>query len=287
MELHHYKDVSKRGRIERLQYIFTTAEGKKLAKAANVYLPYGYSEEKKYNVLYVIHGGGGNEDAWLDTAQTKNMLDQLNAEGKIKPTIVVFPTYYHDDPQEMHSKGLPMNWESDQIVAFQKELRDYVIPAVETRYSTYADGVSLEAMQASRWHRAISGFSMGGGTTWNAFLMNMDIIANFLPLSGDCWILEIRGGATKTVETVEAMIKKVKENGFTKDDFKVWAATGTTDIAYPALTPMIQEMKQRTEMFDFSEDMSQGNLHYVLKEDAPHAYEEVYHHLYNFLPYVF
>ena len=73
-----YRDIDYRGRIERVTYTGRHPEGESCEKYANVYLPYGYDPcdaEKKYNVLYLMHGGGGNPDAWLDTCHIKNMLD--------------------------------------------------------------------------------------------------------------------------------------------------------------------------------------------------------------------
>ena len=64
-----------------------------------MYLPYGYNpedKETKYDILYVIHGGGGNPDAWLDCCKVKNMLDYCFHAGVAKPFIAVFPSYYKE-----------------------------------------------------------------------------------------------------------------------------------------------------------------------------------------------
>ena len=65
MKIYEYHDVNRRGRIERVDYSTTDEAGKMVAKYANVYLPYGYDKadlEKKYNILYVMHGGGGSPE---------------------------------------------------------------------------------------------------------------------------------------------------------------------------------------------------------------------------------
>ena len=49
----------------------------------------------------------------------------------------------------------------------------------------------------------------------------------------------------------------------------------------------IEAMKRMTDLFEFSEKMDEGNLHYVLMKDAPHMYEKVYHHVYNYAPALF
>ena len=63
-------------------------------KTAYVYLPYGYSEEKEYNILYLMHGTGDDEKYWLKTnPYNKTMLDNMIADGDIEPLIVVTPTF--------------------------------------------------------------------------------------------------------------------------------------------------------------------------------------------------
>ncbi len=287
MLLHQWKDVDNRGNVERIDYFVQDSEGNKIAKYANVYLPYGYSAEKKYNVLYMMHGGGGNPDAWLDCSQIKNVFDQLFAEQKAEPFIAVFPTYYNVKPGENRKKGVPADWERQQTLFFQKELREKLIPLIDTKYSTYAESTTEEAAKKARTHRAFCGFSMGGSTTWYAFLENLDVISDFIPLSGDCWVLEQMGGRTKSKETAEYLHDFILKSGYTKEQFRIFAATGTKDIAYPNLTPMLDAMKNYPDTFEFSDDLSAGNVHYLLKEDAPHAYEEVYHHVYNYAPYLF
>lgn len=68
MEKYTYHDVNKRGTIKQITYITKNQQGEDREKYANIYLPYGYDgadKEKRYNILYVMHGGGGNPDAWL------------------------------------------------------------------------------------------------------------------------------------------------------------------------------------------------------------------------------
>lgn len=286
MNLHRWKDVDYRGKIVRIDYLAPNIEGDLWTKHANIYLPYGYDETKPYDILYLIHGGGGNEDAWLDCSQIKNALDQAFREKLAAPFIVVFPMFYNCIPTE-HRKGLDAGWESNQVLTFQKEFEENLIPAVESRFHTYAKNATPEGLKASRQHRAFGGFSMGGSTTWFAFLHHLDIIATFLPLSGDCWAIEPLGGKTRTKETVALLCDTVKGFGYGKEDFKLLIGTGDKDIAYGNLTPQVEEMAAHPDLFDLQDDPAKGNLHYVVKENAPHAYEEVYHHIWNYLPYIF
>ena len=275
MELHQYHDVVRRGTVERLVYSAKDEDGTAVSRYANVYLPFGYSEGQKYPVLYLIHGGGGNPDAWLDSSMIKNALDCSVAEGRCKPFITVFPGFYLHDP--VRTGRVNEKVERGHVLRFQQELRNELIPAVDGRFST----------DPSRQSRAIGGFSMGGVTTWFAFLENLDLFSVFLPLSGDCWQFGGLGGGKETEKTVRYLHDRVAEQGFGPDDFRIFAGTGSKDIAYPNLTPQIEAMKKDTELFRFSSKMDEGNLHYVVMEDAPHTYDKVYHHVYHYAPVLF
>ena len=287
MRLHQWKDVDYRGTIVRVDYTTTDMQGQPWAKYANVYLPYGYEEKKKYNILYLMHGGGGNPDAWMDASQIKNALDRAFHDGDAEPFIVVFPCFYDLIPSENRHKGVDASWENAQVLFFQKEFEADLIPAIEGRFSGYAASTSHEDLVASRRHRAFGGFSMGGATTWYVFLNHLDIVADFLPLSGDCWALQPKGGKEKAAETAALLAEHVKASGFGRDDFRLFIGTGDKDIAYENLIPQLEEMKKYPDIFAFSDDLSSGNVHFSLKENAPHAYEEVYHHVYHYISHIF
>ena len=275
MELHRCHDVSRRGTIQRLFYSAKEEGGAAVSKYANVYLPFGYSDEQKYPVLYLIHGGGGNPDAWLDCSMIKNALDASFAEGRARPFITVFPCFYNQEP--VRTGRVDEAVERGHVLRFQQELRNDLIPAVDSTFST----------DASRKNRAIGGFSMGGVTTWFAFLENLDLFSVFMPLSGDCWQFGGLGGGKETEKTVRYIHDRVLAQGFGKDDFRIFAGTGSEDIAYPNLTPQIEGMKQAEDLFLFSENPLEGNLHYVVMEGAPHTYEKVYQHVYHYAPVLF
>lgn len=288
MKTYTYHDVNFRGTITQVFYNTTNAQGESREKYANVYLPYGYDpgdKQRKYNILYLMHGGGGNPDAWLDCCKIKNMLDYCFDSKEAEPFIVVFPSYYKE---KVGRVGKPdAAYERDCVMRFQHELAAELIPAVESRFNGYAEDTSPEGLKAPRNHRAFGGFSMGGATTWFALLQNLDYIATFLPLSGDCWILQPRGGAECPSETVKAMYDTLKASGYGPDDFRIFSATGTKDPAYSALKPQFEEMKKYPDLFRCSDSFTQGNFHYFFAPDYVHAYEQVYDYLYTYLPFLF
>ncbi|WP_294445316.1 esterase family protein [Ruminococcus flavefaciens] len=227
-----------------------------------VYLPYGYDKSKKYNVFYLMHGGGESEETCFNdnNINIDIMLDNMIANGDIEPMIVVTPTFN----KAPSADGV---WE---------EMRKSIIPYVENKYSTYANGnTSIEGLRASRYHRAYGGFSMGGGSTWANFNNNLDIIAYFMPLSGHCW-----DGAGK-------VLSAARNSGFKKNEYFVLAATGTDDIAYGNMVPMINELKKNTDVFTYTSDFSQGNLYFLEARGNVHWWPQVRHYIYDALPYFF
>lgn len=284
MKEFRYGDIAPRGRIIRLDYSAPAESGGMIAKYANVYLPYAYDAEpeRRFDVLYLMHGGGGNPDAWLDSCPTKNLLDTAFAAGEAEPFIAVFPGYYTADHRLRREDGVPRDWERGQTLAFQKELREILIPAVEGALRTFAQDVTEEGLRASRMHRAFGGFSMGGCTTWFAFSRNLDVIGRFLPLSGDSWELEPMGGLSRPEETARALAELAAGK-----EFRILAATGTEDIAYPALTKQIGAMKELAEVFRYSDDPAQGNLCYLTVEGWEHSYPRVMQYLGAYLKDLF
>lgn len=288
MEQTRYRDArGARGRIERIAYQATNVKGETLEKHANVYLPASYDAdpEQRYNVFYLMHGGGGNEDAWLDACPMKNVLDRLNAEDKLTPTIVVFPTYYTEgntpETADFRTAG------REEILAFQPELIRNLVPAVESRYRTCAVSVDAAGLRASRMHRGFGGFSMGGGNTWMTFTHNLASFGWFMPLSGDCWEIETMGGRTKSSETAALLKDVVSEGGFGPRDYFIYALTGSEDIALANLTPQIESMKAYPEQFKATDDFASGNLRYEVADGFPHAYEYVVTYVERALPTFF
>ncbi len=177
------KECGKCGTVERLEYDTETYEenGHEMHKGAWVYVPYGYTSEKKYNVLYLLHGGGVNEDWWFKRfPDTVTILDNMMAEGICEPCIIAAPTYYRGEEADRNADYITEH--------FHYELRKDLIPAVESQYSTYACGDVSEAnLIATRDHRAFAGLSLGSMTTYRAaFYNNYDLFAWYGPFSGCC-----------------------------------------------------------------------------------------------------
>ncbi|MEZ2441063.1 alpha/beta hydrolase-fold protein [Chitinophaga sp. RCC_12] len=151
------------GRIDTISYSSVTVGN---PRKALIYLPPGFSRKHKYPVLYLLHGIGGDEKEWLNGGTPQVILDNLYAEGKIEPMIVVMPNgrAMKDD----RATGNIMAPDKVQAFAtFEKDLLNDLIPYIQKKYPVYTD----------RDHRAIAGLSMGGGQSLNFGLGNLDTFA--------------------------------------------------------------------------------------------------------------
>lgn len=137
-----------------------------VSRKALIYTPPGYSKKKKYPVLYLLHGIGGDEKEWLNGGTPQIILDNLYAQGKIEPMIVVLPNgrAMKDD----RASGNIMAPDKVQAFAtFEQDLLNDLIPFIEKKYPALKD----------KEHRAIAGLSMGGGQSLNFGLGNLDKFA--------------------------------------------------------------------------------------------------------------
>jgi enterochelin esterase-like enzyme len=125
------------------------------------YTPPGYETSKlKYPVLYLLHGNGQNENDWTEVGRANFILDNLIAEHRAKPMLIVMP-FGH--PQASHLSG-QLTPPGAKPSAFAADLLDQIIPAVEKTFR-----VSAKADD-----RAIAGLSMGGGQTVNIGFTHLD-----------------------------------------------------------------------------------------------------------------
>lgn len=148
------------GKTEILQY-----ESKTVGVKRNVliYTPPDYSPEKKYPVLYLLHGIGGDETEWQRFGAI-TVLDNLYAQKQIVPMIVVLPNgraQKNDRAEGDVFKSAPA------FETFTRDLLEDLIPFIESKYSVYTD----------REHRALAGLSMGGGQALNIGLTHTDYFA--------------------------------------------------------------------------------------------------------------
>ena len=135
-------------------------------RRALIYTPPGYSKKKKYPVLYLLHGIGGSEKEWYDEGSPQVILDNLYAQGKIVPMIVVLPNGRAvKDDRPIGNIMAPDKVQG--FATFEKDLLNDLIPFISSKYSVYKD----------KDHRAVAGLSMGGGQSLNFGLGNLDVFS--------------------------------------------------------------------------------------------------------------
>lgn len=151
------------GKLDTLVYTSKTVD---TLRRVLIYTPPGYSKKNKYPVFYLLHGIGGDETEWLRGGNPHVILDNLYAQSKIEPMIVVMPN--GRAMKNDRAEGNIMAADKVQAFAtFEKDLLNDLIPFVEKNYAVYTD----------REHRAIAGLSMGGGQSLNFGLGNLNMFA--------------------------------------------------------------------------------------------------------------
>jgi len=165
LNFYHFKNVP-HGEVRIRPYLSkTTGEDRQ----AYVYTPPGYDKNsaQRYPVLYLQHGSGENQTSWSKQGKANLILDNLIAEGKALPMIVVMEQGYASKPGEA-AAGRRGNEAFGEVV-----IRD-LIPMIDSTYRTIAN----------RKHRAIAGLSMGAGQALSIGLANLDHFASIGSLSG-------------------------------------------------------------------------------------------------------
>ena len=201
------KDVS-HGNV---QQILFPSKSTNTSRRAYVYTPptYGKDKSARYPVLYLQHGWGEDETAWSNQGHANLIMDNLIAEGKIKPFIVVM-TYGMTN--EIKWGGL----KNFDITPFQTVLVDELIPSIDANFNTIAD----------QQHRAMAGLSMGGMETHTITLNKPEVFSYYALLSGGLYkpeeikdkskvkLIFISCGSRENPDGVKGAVNGLKDAGF-------------------------------------------------------------------------
>lgn len=257
-----------------------------LEKSVCVYLPYGYDETQQYDVLYLLHGTGGDNQYWLTKEKTGvptvNVLDNMIAQGICEPMIVVAPDWNADKKGKKNKiedevaaayaekVGEPSISKRNDLwcLFFNQELVNDIIPLVEGQYSTFAGhDTSVESLIASRDHRALAGLSRGSNAAFRGMIEESGIFSWFGCFSG-AWV---RFDAFKTA----------MEETFTAGrPVHYWYnGNGTEDFSLGNHASFINDARaQLSGLFNDGVNMA-----FVVKEGSAHTYENWLTDLYNVL----
>lgn len=187
-------------------------------RTMRVWTPAGYEKSSaKLPVLYLIHGGGDTDTSWPTVGCAGEILDNLLAEGKIKPMIVVMPNGTIETSDMM-----------GEVPLFAKDMITDIIPFVESNYRVLTD----------RKNRAIAGLSMGGMETMEVALNNIDLFSYVWVLSSS-----FSPGNKQVYEYEREHLKQIADKVNKTFKLLVFTQGGPTDIAY-------NNCKQTLELFD-------------------------------------
>jgi enterochelin esterase-like enzyme len=220
-------------------------------RKALIYTPPGFDRSKRYPVLYLLHGIGGDEKEWLTQGNPLIILDNLYAKGKLEPMIVVMPNgrAMKDD------RAVGNIFSKDKVEAFanfEKDLLNDLIPFIEKKFKVYKD----------KEHRAIAGLSMGGGQTLNFGLGNPDTFA---------WV-----GAFSSAPNTKTPRELLPDPEKAKESIKLlWISCGDADRLMP--------FSKRTS--DYFRDNDVPHIFYV--EPGGHDFEVWKNDLYMFSQLLF
>lgn len=227
-----------------------------------IYTPPGYERaaNTRYPVLYLLHGAGSDESSWSESGRVNLILDNLIADGKLKPLVVVMPYGYAYPPTSPLAAGPDAM--KRQRAGFSHDLIDDVIPLVQAGYRVHTD----------RDHRAIAGLSLGGAQALGIGLSHPELfsrVAGLSPALGAVTSPEAGG-----LDFKELLADTKKVNG----EFKlVWVGCGTDDTLFKSVQAFSQMLTSTGVKHTFRE--SDGahtwlNWRRYLAEVAPQLFPQ-------------
>jgi enterochelin esterase-like enzyme len=223
-----------------------------------VYTPAGYENSKeKYPVLYLLHGGSIDEEGWTTMGKAHLILDNLIAQGKAKPMIIVMPNGYANQTAAPGEgpvvKNVPAPGMAVSYGAFEKSLVKDIIPFIESAYRAIP----------TKEGRAITGLSMGGMHSFNITVNNPDLFA---------YIGVFSAGVRNTTPEIEQQIETLKAS----KPKLYWVGCGVTDpLAYTGTKALVELLKKH-------------NLNYVYREsEGAHTWFTWRVYLAEFAPLLF
>jgi len=236
-----------------------------MTRRITIYTPPGYEQDNKvaYPVLYLLHGMGGDEEAWISLGRSAQIMDNLIAQGKAKPMIVVMPNgnvVQEAAPGESSKGYYKPSFQLDHTMdgVYEASFSD-IINFVEENYR----------VKANKSHRAIAGLSMGGFHSLH--------ISRYYPNTFDyiglfsAAILPNEQVKSKVYENLNETLAVQKENGYKL----YWIGMGKTDFLYKAG----QEYRTRLD--------SLGMKYTYVESEGGHTWKNWRDYLSQFVPLLF
>jgi len=259
----NYYEANKRGNLNEVWYDSPTLG---MTRRLFVYTPHGYDDSKeKYPVLYLLHGAGGDEDAWSTMGRACQILDNLIEKGLAKPMICVMPngnpTQYaartlmiEEKPSDPNSRGMGM-----MGMEYPKSIVEDIVPFIEKTYRVDARPKS----------RAIAGLSMGGAHTITTSLLYPGFFDYICPLSMG---IMNRNNDEEVLKTYETQFKALKKAGYKL----YFLAIGDSDFLFESaktLDKMLTDNGLKHTFFVTSGGHTWSNWRIYLNTFAPQLFK--------------
>ncbi len=264
----NYFEANQRGNLNQVWYESPTLE---MTRRLFVYTPYGYTDSKeKYPVLYLLHGAGGDEDAWSTMGRACQILDNLIEKGLAKPMICVMPngnpTQYAARTLMIDEKQVDRNNPAMGMMGnlYPKSIVEDIVPFIEKTYRVDAKPKS----------RAIAGLSMGGGHTITTSLMYPGFFDYICPLSMGIGMRfgNNQDNQEEVMKTYETQFKALKKEGYKL----YFLACGDTDFLFDSaktLDKMLTDTGNKHTFFVTPGGHTWANWRIYLNAFAPQLFK--------------
>ena len=262
----YLEKCKKNGIVEIVKYhSYDYIKKNMIIKDAVVYLPYGYNRNKKYDIIYFLHGFEGNQYFIFDIYNIQNIFDNLIEKKETKKFIFVSLSYLPENSK--------YTWEENVAYAntFHLEFKKVVLPFFEKNYSTFSEDISENGFNNSRMHRFFSGFSLGAITTWWMLKEGIKYINYFIPISGCACYLKSYDNDNFPIETADLLEEYVKDS-----NYNIFQFVGAKDeIMYNGVNKILDEILTREKF--------RSNVFYFKLEHCTHDFIITNYALYYFL----
>jgi enterochelin esterase family protein len=193
----------------------------------HVYTPPGYEADtaRRYPVLYLLHGAGDDDEGWIRTGRANFILDNLLAEGRVRPMVVAMPNGHLFGARWKEDRGTKLR-------AFAADFYEHVMPGVERLYR----------VGNQRKDRAMAGLSMGGGQTISAGMTRPRIFHAFGLFSSGLW--------PEVTPLLEQAMPALREN----PPELLWVGMGRRDFLYGHCTMLLRTLTVAGIPFSYHED---------------------------------
>lgn len=224
----------------------------------HIYTPPGYeASQQRYPVLYLLHGANESDDSWSTVGRAGFILDNLIADGRSVPMIVVMPNGHVDQTPPSLGGGVPGGPPPirRELVDFPNEFAADIMPYIESHYRTIPD----------RAHRAIAGLSMGGSQTLNIAFASLEKFSAIGVFSSG-----ILGG--KAADWEKGHLAALDDPKLKKELKTIWFSTGSADFLLPNSKATVEMLNRHGFSATFRESAGAhtwANWRNYLHEFAP------------------